>query len=60
MHVCMCVFTYSSFDFIGSWHESMCLLHYTAGEVANASFLLSIIGVLYLGRDNSDNICLIA
>uniref|UniRef100_A0A3B4G6I0 BICD family-like cargo adapter 2 n=1 Tax=Pundamilia nyererei TaxID=303518 RepID=A0A3B4G6I0_9CICH len=37
----------------------MCLLHYATGEVANASFLLSIIGVLYLGKDDADNICLI-
>lgn len=38
---------FSSLDFGAGWHERVCLLHYVAGEVANASLLLPIIRVLY-------------
>lgn len=38
---------FSRLDFSAGWHESVCLLHYTAGKVANASLLLSVIRVLY-------------
>lgn len=55
-YVCVdvCVFTYSSLDFGVGWHERMGLLHYVAGEVANAGILLSIIGVLYLQTHDID------
>ena len=48
--VCVCVFVcvHRSLDFSGGWHERMRLLHHAAGEVANASLLLSVIGVLDL------------
>lgn len=46
--MCVSVFTYGGFDFSVGRHEGMSLLHYAAGEVANLSLLLSIIGVLYL------------
>lgn len=51
---CVYVFTHSRLDFSAGWHESVCLLHYTAGEVANASLLLSVIRVLYLKIDDID------
>lgn len=51
---CVCVFTYSRLHFSVGWHERMNLLHHAAGEVANASLLLSIIGVLYLQSDDLD------
>lgn len=51
---CVCVFTYSRLNFSVGWHERMSLLHHAAGEVANASLLLSIIGVLYLQTDDLD------
>lgn len=38
---------FGGFDFSVGRHEGMSLLHDTAGEVANLSLLLSIIGVLY-------------
>lgn len=38
---------FSSLDLSVGRHERMSLLHYAAGEVANASLLLSVIGVLY-------------
>ncbi len=52
--VCVCAFTYSSLDFSAGWHDWMHLLHHAAGEVANASLLLSIISVLYLQTDDMD------
>lgn len=54
MCVDVCMFTYSSLDFGVGRHERMCLLHYAAGEVANASLLLSVVGVLYLQTDGRD------
>lgn len=52
MYVDVCVFTYSRLDLGAGWHERMSLLHDTAGEVADASLLLSVIGVLYLQTDD--------
>lgn len=51
---CVGVFTYSSLNFSVGWHQRMSLLHYAAGEVADASLLLSIIGALYLQTDDID------
>lgn len=49
--VCVHVFAYSCLNFSVGWHERMSLLHYAAGKVTNTSFLLSIIGILYLQKD---------
>lgn len=48
VYECVCVFTYGRFNFSVDRHEGMSLLHHAAGEVADTSLLLSIIGVLYL------------
>lgn len=42
------MFTYGRFNFSGGRHEGVSLLHHAAGEVADTSLLLSIIGILYL------------
>lgn len=55
---CVYVFTYSRLNFSVGRHQRMSLLHHAAGEVADASLLLSIIGVLYLQTDDIGKIYL--
>lgn len=51
---CVYVLTYSCLNLSVGRHQRMNLLHHAAGEVADASLLLSIIGVLYLQTDDID------
>lgn len=53
--LCVCFFTYSSFNFSVGGHQRLQLLHHAAGKVTDASFLFPVIRALHLkGKDAKD------